>query len=156
MVVSEDYLKSANCMFELLEIAKNGRFRDRVQPVVARGSPVFKPKDKIRYLKYWETEAKEIEQGYRTLDHLDHAPNIQKALDLYREIRLEFDAVWGIVTDMNALTQDAHLETDFSALIGRIRATLGTQVPPSRAKSLPVGDESLRGKVSDEIDRLLV
>ncbi|MDA0867804.1 MAG: TIR domain-containing protein, partial [Cyanobacteria bacterium] len=54
VVISDKYLKSENCMFELVEIAANGDFYDRIFPIVLPDAQIYKPVQRIRYIKHWE------------------------------------------------------------------------------------------------------
>jgi small GTP-binding protein len=56
LVISEKYLKSENCLFELLQVAKHGEFTDRIFPMVLDDARIYKAKDRIRYVRYWEQQ----------------------------------------------------------------------------------------------------
>jgi hypothetical protein len=47
VVLSDKYLKSENCMFELVEIAKHGNFVDRIFPVVLSSANIYDPVTRI-------------------------------------------------------------------------------------------------------------
>jgi Leucine-rich repeat (LRR) protein len=40
-VISDKYLKSPNCMFELVQIAKNGEFYERIFPIVLKDASIY-------------------------------------------------------------------------------------------------------------------
>ena len=52
VVISDKYLKSPNCMFELVEITRNKDFFDRVFPIVLADADIYNPVNRIRYIKY--------------------------------------------------------------------------------------------------------
>lgn len=54
VVISDKYLKSPNCMYELVQIAKHGRFYDRIFPIVLSDAGIYDPIQRIQYIKYWE------------------------------------------------------------------------------------------------------
>ena len=54
VVVSDKYLRSPNCMFELVEIADNKQFHDRIFPIVLADADIYDPVKRIGYVKYWE------------------------------------------------------------------------------------------------------
>lgn len=64
-VISDKYLKSPNCMFELVQIAKNGEFYNRIFPIVLADAQIYKPVARLKYIKHWEDEIKELDQGMR-------------------------------------------------------------------------------------------
>ena len=45
VVVSDKYLRSPNCMFELVEIAENQQFHDRVFPIVLVDANIYDPSE---------------------------------------------------------------------------------------------------------------
>jgi internalin A len=84
-VISDKYLKSANCIFELLEIAKNGEFDKRIFPIVLADAKIYKPIERIRYIEYWEDEIKQFDEAIKKVS----AANLQgfrEEIDLYTEI----------------------------------------------------------------------
>lgn len=53
VVVSDKYLRSPNCMFELVEIAENKQFHDRIFPVVLADADIYDPVKRLGYVKHW-------------------------------------------------------------------------------------------------------
>ena len=123
VVISEKYLKSENCMFELLQIAKHEQFYGRVFPVVLEDARIYKPTDRIRYVQYWEGEIEALDRQMRSVS----AANLQgfrEDIDLYSEIRQYLPRLTHILKDMNTLTVQIHRESGFEALIEGIWGTL--------------------------------
>ena len=52
VVISDKYLRSPNCMFELVEIAENKQFYDRVFPVVLSDANIYDPLKRIEYITF--------------------------------------------------------------------------------------------------------
>jgi hypothetical protein len=52
VVVSDKYLKSPNCMFELVEITKNKQLNDRIFPVVLADADIYDPVKRLNYVRY--------------------------------------------------------------------------------------------------------
>ena len=119
VVISKRYLESENCMFELLEIAKNGQFYDRIFPIVLEDANIYQPIERIKYIKYWEAKIQELDEGMKTVG----AANMQgfrEAIDLYTEIRKTIAELADIIADMNTLTTDIHQGSDFEVLFQAI------------------------------------
>jgi hypothetical protein len=49
-VISEKYFKSENCMFEMLEIAGAGAFRERIFPIMIRDANLYEPIGRVGYV----------------------------------------------------------------------------------------------------------
>jgi hypothetical protein len=119
VVVSEKYLKSENCMFELVQIAQNGQFYDRIFPIVLADANIYKPVNRIKYIKYWEEQIQELDEAMKGVG----AANLQglrEDIDSYTEIRRTIAELTNILKDMNTLTSEMHSETDFKALFQAI------------------------------------
>src|SRR5512145_333495 len=56
VVISDRYLRSPNCMYELVEIADGKQFHDRIFPVVLKDADIYDPVRRIEYVKYWEVK----------------------------------------------------------------------------------------------------
>jgi hypothetical protein len=122
-VISDKYLKSPNCMFELVQVAKNGEFYDRIFPIVLADAQIYKPVARIKYIQHWENEIKELDEAMRGVG----AANLQgfrEEIDQYTEIRNTIAELTNILKDMNTLTPDIHSESEFNDLIAGIEGRL--------------------------------
>jgi hypothetical protein len=123
-VISEKYLKSENCMFELVEVAKAQSLRERIFPIVLADANVYKATGRIRYVRHWEDEIRELDEALKTVRG-DNLTKLQEDLNVYAEIRRLFDGIADTLRDMNALTPGQHEGSGFEELIRRIRRQLG-------------------------------
>ncbi|MEH2205317.1 MAG: toll/interleukin-1 receptor domain-containing protein [Nostoc sp.] len=122
-VISDKYLKSPNCMFELVQIAKNGDFYNRIFPIVLADAQIYKPVARLKYIKHWEDEIKELDEGMKGVS----AANLQgfrEEIDQYTEIRNTIAELTNLLKDMNTLTPDIHSESDFEELLNAIAIRL--------------------------------
>jgi hypothetical protein len=144
LVLSEAYFKSEYCMYELCRIAEHGDVRKRVKPLVLTGTSFHKPADRLRYLKHWETETANLEAELAGLADPKHTLNLRRDLDGYAEFRRRMDELLNVLADMNTLTDEVHLDSDFAALLDRI-------APQSAGKP----DDLFHARIADEIRRIL-
>jgi hypothetical protein len=122
-VISDKYLKSPNCMFELVQVAKNGKIRDRIFPIVLADAQIYKPVARIKYIQHWENEIKELDEAMRGVG----AANLQgfrEEIDQYTEIRNTIAELTNLLKDMNTLTPDIHSQSEFQDLIKAIEDRL--------------------------------
>ncbi|MFN6565540.1 MAG: toll/interleukin-1 receptor domain-containing protein [Nostoc sp. ChiSLP01] len=114
-VISDKYLKSPNCMFELVQIANNGNFYDRIFPIVLADAQIYNPIQRIKYIKHWEDQIKELDEAMKGVS----AANLQgfrEEIDLYTEIRNTISEITSLLKNMNTLAPDIHSESDFEEL----------------------------------------
>jgi internalin A len=115
VVVSDKYLRSPNCMFELVEIADNKQFHDRIFPVVLADANIYDPIKRIEYVKYWEVKRAELAEAMKTLDPAN-LQGIRDDMDLYDRIRDKISGLASTLKDMNTLTPEMHQDGNFSHL----------------------------------------
>ncbi len=123
VIISKAYLESENCMFELLQIAKHGEFSDRIFPIVLPDAKIYKPKDRIKYVKYWEQETHELDEAMKTVSSAN-LQGFREDIDLYTEIRNNLPQLTNILRDINSLTAKIHSESDFKELIQAVELRL--------------------------------
>ncbi|EPF21459.1 HEAT repeat domain-containing protein [Microcystis aeruginosa] len=123
VVISDRYLKSENCMFELVEIARNGDFYQRIFPIILPDARIYNDFERIDYLKYWEDEKAKLQAKYKQLD-LVNTNSIMATLNLYDEIRSNIDNLTNILKDMNNLDINLHGQSEFAAMIEAVETKL--------------------------------
>lgn len=144
VVISDKYLKSPNCMFELVEIAKNKDIYDRVFPIVLGDADIYNPVNRIKYIKHWEEKLKELDEAMRSVS----AANLQgmrEELDSYDEIRDNVSNLTFLLKDMNTLTPEMHESTNFASLI----TTLEKRLAQARQETPIVASASASVKAAE-------
>jgi hypothetical protein len=129
VVISDKYLRSPNCMFELVEIAEGKQFHDRIFPIVLADANIYDPIKRIEYVRHWEVKRAELADAMRTLDPAN-LQGIRDDMDLYDRIRDKISGLTSILKDMNTLTPDIHRDADFSevynGILKRMQDAAGT------------------------------
>ncbi len=122
LVLSEEYFKSPNCMYELREIYLNNRkeFRKRIFPVVMEGTRFHRAADRITYIKFWEEETEKLNAKLSSVSRENLSAVSHNELRDYADFRRIIDDLLALIGDMCSPTQEEHLKTGFSALIERI------------------------------------
>jgi uncharacterized protein (DUF2267 family) len=119
VVINDKYLRSPNCMFELVEIAEGKQFHDRIFPLVLEDADIYDPVKRLEYVKYWEIKRAELAQAMREVDPAN-LQGIRDDMDLYDRIRDEISGLTSTLKDMNTLTPDMHRDTNFTQLYDAI------------------------------------
>ena len=119
VVVSDKYLRSPNCMFELVEIAENKQFHDRIFPIVLADADIYDPVKRLGYVKYWEIKRNELADAMKTVDPAN-LQGIRDDMDLYDRIRDKISGLASILKDMNTLKPEMHQDSNFSQLYDAI------------------------------------
>jgi internalin A len=123
VVLSHEYLRSKNCMFELTEIARHPEFASRVYPVVMKDAAIFDSIGRIDYIKYWEGKQEELNQAMKQVRQ-ENLKGIRDELELYAKIRSTIDEIMAVLANMNTLIPETHLDTDFEQLYAQLTEAL--------------------------------
>ncbi len=143
LIISNKYLRSENCMFELLQIFKNQDFYERIFPVVLDEVKIAKATDRLDLMKYWEDEAANLDKKIRELKELSNIQGVTDDLNLYTEIRNNIASLTNILKDINTLNTDRHINSDFEQLYSlvqsKVQADLGSKSTGNRNKIIKQG-----------------
>ncbi|KOP25238.1 hypothetical protein AMR41_17705 [Hapalosiphon sp. MRB220] len=123
VVISHEYLKSENCMYELVEIAKNGNLYERIFPIVLADAQIYDPLKRIEYVEYWEEKIQKLDDAMKKVSGAN-LQGFREDIDLYTEIRKMVANLTNLLRDMNAMTPDIHIKSEFEALFKAIAKSL--------------------------------
>jgi len=115
VVISDKYLRSPNCMFELVEIADGKEFHERIFPVVLSDADIYNPLKRIDFIKHWEAKIAELDAAMRNVGQAN-LQGLRDDIDLYTRIRANIAELTNTLKDMNTLTPDMHRDSDFNKI----------------------------------------
>jgi TIR domain/SIR2-like domain len=116
MIISDKYLRSENCMFEILEIKNNGSIYNRIFPIVLSDAKIYDEIERIDYINYWDEKVKELNEKAKTIQNLTGTNNVIGKLNQFADIRRVFDEITDMLRNMNTLSPAIHNNTNFEAL----------------------------------------
>lgn len=125
-VVSDKYMKSEYCMYEAYRMFQSPAFRERVFPIVLPDADVFTFRGQAAYLKYWVAEYEALEKEYKSIaadSPTMVAPLTERLRDIEATTRFINDFM-SAVGDMNVLSSQTHLDSNFSQLINAIETRM--------------------------------
>jgi len=98
LLISDAYLKSSNCMYEVLEVMRDRKYADKIFPAVTN-TEIYSPIARAGYVKHWEMKYKELDSELQGIDvqnlgklpmdlkhYQDIASNIAEFLDVVASI----------------------------------------------------------------------
>lgn len=102
MIISDDYLKRKNCMYEACEVIGNHRFSQKVLPVLLDNvRHIFDHNNRIPYYKLWKER---VETLTAQVSEYPTNEDLINELRIHQSIYLELDAFFRIIVDMNLPT----------------------------------------------------
>lgn len=129
LIISDKYLKSKNCMFELMEVERKGEFFDRIFPIVLPDGNIYDSLGILNYLKYWDQKIKELNASAKELDNLADTRKVQEDINLYTDIRGAIDELAGKLSNMNTLTLEIMRSKSYQPLIDALLSQSGKISP---------------------------
>jgi tetratricopeptide (TPR) repeat protein len=90
ILVSVDYLKSPNCLFELTQLFKDKDYDKKILPIITDKTKIYGVGEKVSIIKHWSEKCTEIESQIQVLE-ATNALNLLKELKLYKGIYSSID-----------------------------------------------------------------
>ncbi len=99
LLISDSYLRSANCMYEVLEVMRDRNYRDKIFPAVIY-SGIYDPIIRIDYVKYWEDEFIKLKEKLDGLS-VQNLGRLPEDLKRRQDISSNVADFLDVVSDMN-------------------------------------------------------
>lgn len=92
LIISNEYLQSIACMYEILELIKDENYDKKIIPIVKDKANIFNVIGRGKYIEYWQNRYKEMEEEaskFDVLNRLSHIDELKK-WNLFKEICQNF------------------------------------------------------------------
>lgn len=99
LLISDAYLKSSNCMYEVLEVMRDRNYNKKIFPVVIN-SGIYKPAIRAEYVKYWQKEYKDLRMALQEIE-LQNLGRLGDDLKRAQDISANIAEFLDMVSDMN-------------------------------------------------------
>jgi len=103
VLISDNFLKSQACMYEIHEVMKDENYQERILPILLPLTHIFKPKDQIIYLKYWDDQYKELLKQIEEFEPCDTLEYISDLKEI-KNIKSTINAFLKHLSNINVLT----------------------------------------------------
>lgn len=131
-IISENYLKSRNCMFEMLEVVKDSKFFEKLLFIVLTdddkkyyknvpdqsiGADIYSVQGQAKYSKYWSSIEKQLEKEIEEIGNQMYAIAQIKEKIVVQKILLDLPDFFGFIRDNKGLSLSEHIENEFRNMI---------------------------------------
>jgi hypothetical protein len=127
VIISDKYLKSENCMFEMLEIKKNGNLWNRIYPIVLFDAKIYDEVERIDYLIYWDNKIEELKAKIKQITNPVGTEKVIEKINQFNDIRRIIDEIMDILRNMNTLTPTMHQQAGFKPIIEALEKSTLTE-----------------------------
>ena len=114
-VISDRYLKSANCMYEIIEMMKDNSWKNKLLTIVWDDVKIYNASDRLTYTEFWNNEYKELSVRIKSIPPED---SIKASEDLRRISTIKSDI--GIFLDYISDTNNPNKYTGINAVKERL------------------------------------
>ena len=132
MIVSDHYLKSRNCMFEVLEVIKDSQFQKKLafiilsdgdiqyyqdQNMPSIGAKVYSLEGQTAYSLYWTKIEKELQEQIEALGDPTRAIHQIKEKRIVQRILLDLPEIMEFIKDAKGIPLSEHVDSGFKDII---------------------------------------
>jgi tetratricopeptide (TPR) repeat protein len=126
VVISDKYLKSPYCMFELLEIFRKSNsdldeMLAKIYPIVMDDAQIFTPEGIAGYIKYWKAKAASLKKEINEVE-LEYAAELVGDFKTRHEIALNIGLLTKMLGDIKSLGPEELSENNFATITAALAA----------------------------------
>ncbi|MCX7112805.1 MAG: toll/interleukin-1 receptor domain-containing protein [Proteobacteria bacterium] len=103
-VISDKYLRSTNCMFELSEIIRTKEYFDRSFTLVLSDADIYSVSGRFGYIQYWENKSRKVEETIKSIKVTNINNSLLYELNIYTRIKYLVGEILSILSDMNSVS----------------------------------------------------
>lgn len=119
LLISDNYLKSKNCLYEILELQKDENHWDKILPIVWKETKIYSAIDRLEYIKYWEQKTKELEAAVENVDPM-YCGEIYKEIKLFKDIAFNIDNFLKKIAESLHYSPEDIIEKNYEPILKKI------------------------------------
>lgn len=118
MIISDDYLKSKNCMNEVWELLNVNNYLKKILPIIVNDAKkIFSAYNRLEYVEYWENEYNSLKERIKKLDPITIGKQTEE-LTIIGNIKNNISTFLFEVSDLNAINVIEDItEDDFATIL---------------------------------------
>lgn len=132
MLISDRYLKSRNCLYEVLETIKDNKFGNRLAFIVLSdddsvwldnatedkiGADVYSIQGQANYIMYWQNEESNIKNQINAINDPAASIGLSKELKHIKKIELDLQDLMDYIREYKGLPLKEHIDTEFEQML---------------------------------------
>jgi len=143
MLISDSYLKSINCMYEVIQFIQERNYSDRTFPIVIDNeATIFNRSEHSKYIHYWQTKYKELGDEIKTLQNTGTV-SLHKELDKIDKIQSNIGDFLNKISDLKCIPLENLESTNYKVILDKIVKTFDI----SQKEKIEIKSEELRLKI---------
>jgi len=113
LMISDGYMESINCMFEVSQIIKEKDYKYKVTPVIVKKPRIYGSDNRLFYAEYWNQKYIDYDKRIRNLKNIEDYPNLLIELKKIREICSATDEFLHFLNSKKFNSLEEHFANEF-------------------------------------------
>lgn len=125
LIISDDYLRSKNCMKEVMHVLKDRDHDNKILPIIVEGTKIYSSRDRLVYTQHWITQQKELKTQIEDLPQTAIVKEIEE-LKVLESIVSSINEFLTYISDKNNVTFERLRKDNYKQIldcIGLINVT---------------------------------
>jgi len=123
MLISDAYLKSTNCMYEVIQFIQEIKYIEKTFPItIDKKVDIFKKEKHIDYINFWQNKYKRFRDKINDLENTGTAQS-HVELDKIDKIQSNIGEFLSKIADLNCFSLDKLESTNYKAILDKIGET---------------------------------
>lgn len=119
LLVSEDYLKSKNCLKEVIHLLKEKEYKHKILPIIIDDPSIYDAEGRVLYTRYWLEEKNKLEELINSLPATAIIDEIQE-LKALENISSNINEFLSYISDIKNVTFSELKNESYKSLIESI------------------------------------
>lgn len=119
LLISDGYLKSKNCLYEVLELQKEDNHWDKVLPIVKNGTKIYSAIERLEYIRFWEQKILELEKALEGISPIN-STETYKELKLFKDIASSIDGFLVKITESLHYSPEKLQQDNYEPIVNKI------------------------------------
>ena len=121
IVLSDSFLKSPNCLFEIIELMRDDDYSEKMIPIVLTSDKInlFSPKAKIYYKNYWIDEYEKLEEKTKRFSPEEFEGTVAD-FKLFRDIRNNIGGFLSEIQYKKSISLQSLINSNYKSLLNKI------------------------------------
>ena len=116
MLISDEFLNSENCMYEVTELTRDRDYKDRILQVILPSADIFNRKYRLDLIKKWNKRREELEEDLKQIP-TESAGSMNNDLRYLRDISNHIASFLELLNDESCLSFKALKSNSFKELM---------------------------------------
>jgi len=146
MLISDAYLKSTNCMYEVVQFIQEKNYSDRIFPIVIDNKVnIFDQSEHSKYINYWQAKHKELGDKIKTLKNTGII-SLHEELDKINIIQSNIGKFLKKIVELKCIPLGELESTNYKAILDKISKTFDVH----QKKEVEIKSDKLKIRTEDK------